>query len=383
MGILRRIKSYMIKTGGLLSLPGMLYRAKNPVEMEMTEEEATAILEQIRPNREGSPFHAAVADNDNLYDLSVVIPVYNGQSYLRDCLDSILKQETRYSIEVICVNDGSQDRSPEILEEYSQDSRVKVLNQENQGISAARNNGLAHARGTYVMLVDNDDLLAEGTIEAVLEIAFQQDADIVKTGHLVFTESRTIPVVESDYRFCPNGLGPELLTYNGFVWGCVIRRSLFKKVCFPVGFWYEDMITRLLLYRLCRRFIYLDQICYHYRMHGNNASKKVWSAKSMKALDQYFLLEEIRRHAADLGLEEDFWVWQLYLDECGSLLFHRLNDLDLKARQAAFSACGTLLRFSADQWNLSVLSRRKYILAKSLLNRDFTLWERLCKSKLI
>lgn len=284
---------------------------------------------------------------------------------------------------MICVNDGSKDQSLEILEEYRRDSRVKVVSQENQGISAARNNGLAHARGTYVMLVDNDDLLAEGAIEAVLENAFHQDADMVKTGHLVFTESRTIPVVESDYLVCQNGLGWELLTYNGFVWGCAIRRALFEKVCFPVGFWYEDMITRLLLYRLCNRFVYLNQPVYRYRMHGGNASKKVWSAKNLKALDQYFLLEEIRRYAAGLGLEETFWVWQLYLDECGSLLYHRLKDLDPETRQAAFSACGALLRRSADQWDLSQLSCKRYILAKSLLNRDFDLWERLCWSGLI
>ena len=169
MGVLGRVKRYARKTWGILSLPRMLHRARNPREMEMTADEAAVILEKGRPIRKNSPFRAVAVSNKSLYDLSVVIPVYNGQAYLRDCLDSILKQETKYSFEVICVNDGSQDHSPEILEEYLADFRVKVLNQENQGISAARNNGLAQSRGTYVMLVDNDDLLADGAIETVLE----------------------------------------------------------------------------------------------------------------------------------------------------------------------------------------------------------------------
>lgn len=364
-------------------LPYMYCRAKHPKEMEMAASVAAEIVENARPARVGSPFRAVAVPGENVYDLSVVIPVYNGEAYLHSCLDSILKQETRYSFEVICVNDGSNDCSLKILEEYQADSRVKVLSQENQGISAARNNGLALARGKYVMLIDNDDMLAEGAIETVMDSAFRHDADMVKTGHQVFTSRRTINVIESGYNVYTDDLGPALLVYNGFVWGSAIRRSLFEKVCFPEGFWYEDMITRLLLYRLCRRFVYVDKAFYRYRMHDSNASKKVWSAKNLKALDQYFLLDEIRKYADMLGLDEDQWVYRLYLSECGGLLYSRLKDLDPDTRQAAFSVCGELLQHSAEKCDISELSTVQYILMRSLVCRDYSLWEYLCRYVLL
>lgn len=384
MGILRRVKHDIKKTGGLLMLPYMYYRAKHPKEMAMSAAEAAQVLKNAPMPRGEAPFRGAAVPGEDLYDLSIVIPVYNGEAYLKDCLDSILNQETRFSFEVICVNDGSKDQSLRILEDYRvSDARVKVLDQENQGISTARNNGLALARGKYVMLIDNDDMLEKGAIETVLDNAFRHDADIVKTGHQVFTTSRTINVIESGHQVYTDGLGKGLLRYNGFVWGSAIRRSLFEKVCFPVGFWYEDMITRLLLYRMCRRFVYVDSTFYRYRMHGNNASKKVWSARNYKALDQYYLLDEIRKYAAWLGLEEDRWVYGLYLSECGDLLHSRLKDLDPETKQAAFSACGDLLRDAAETCDLSGLPTISYMLMRSLVCRDYKLWDMLCRSSIL
>ena len=91
--------------------------------------------------------------------ISVIIPVYNVEKYLRECLDSLLNQ-TFKDIEIICVNDGSTDGSLNILNEYaSKDSRFIIINQNNQGLSAARNNGLNVAKGDYVAFLDSDDYI--------------------------------------------------------------------------------------------------------------------------------------------------------------------------------------------------------------------------------
>ena len=91
--------------------------------------------------------------------VSVVIPVYNVEDYLRDCLDSIVNQ-TLKDIEIICINDGSTDNSLEILEHYkSKDERIKVISQENGGISAARNKGIDLASGDYISFIDSDDYI--------------------------------------------------------------------------------------------------------------------------------------------------------------------------------------------------------------------------------
>ena len=97
--------------------------------------------------------------------ISILVPVYNVSSYLRDCLDSILRQ-TYPSIEIICINDGSTDNSLEILNEYKdKDSRITVISQTNSGLSAARNTGLEVAKGEWVTFVDSDDCIHNKFIE--------------------------------------------------------------------------------------------------------------------------------------------------------------------------------------------------------------------------
>lgn len=101
--------------------------------------------------------------------ISVVLPVYNVANYLRKCLDSLVNQ-TFKDFEVICVNDGSTDLSLGILEGYAvSDSRFKIINQENQGLSGARNTGIEHVQGDYVIFVDSDDWLEENALELLYD----------------------------------------------------------------------------------------------------------------------------------------------------------------------------------------------------------------------
>ena len=111
--------------------------------------------------------------------ISIVIPIYNGERFLRPCLDSILSQSVR-ELEVICVNDGSKDGTQSILEEYAaKDPRVVVLQQENQGIAAARNSGMDRATGEYLWFFDGDDVMQPGAAEAMLHRVQETGADLV------------------------------------------------------------------------------------------------------------------------------------------------------------------------------------------------------------
>ena len=115
--------------------------------------------------------------------ISVIIPVYNTENYLKECLNSVINQ-TFKDIEIICVNDGSTDNSLSILEEYARtDSRIKIINQKNQGVSSSRNNGIKSARGEYIMFLDSDDLYKPDLCEKVVEKIDSQSPDIVMWGH--------------------------------------------------------------------------------------------------------------------------------------------------------------------------------------------------------
>ncbi len=109
--------------------------------------------------------------------ISIVVPVYNVEKYLAHCLDSLVNQTMR-EIEIVCVNDGSKDRSLEILQEYVlREKRIKVLDQQNTGVSVARNNALKHVTGEYYMFVDSDDWLDLETCEVAYNYAKQNGAD--------------------------------------------------------------------------------------------------------------------------------------------------------------------------------------------------------------
>lgn len=111
--------------------------------------------------------------------ISIVVPIYNVERYLRQCLDSIVNQ-TYKNIEIVCIDDGSSDRSSEILDEYAEkDSRIIAIHQKNIGLSAARNRGAAIASGSYLMFVDSDDWIDLETCDTALKLALRYNADVV------------------------------------------------------------------------------------------------------------------------------------------------------------------------------------------------------------
>ena len=124
--------------------------------------------------------------------ISVIIPVYNVEKYVGRCLDSVLKQ-TYNNFEIIAINDGSTDGSLEILNHYSKkDSRIKVINQENLGLSSARNNGIKISKGQYLIFVDSDDTINTKLLEDTLNLAIKNQLDIVIYGYSKLTEDGAI-----------------------------------------------------------------------------------------------------------------------------------------------------------------------------------------------
>ncbi len=117
------------------------------------------------------------SDNDPL--ISIIVPVYNVETYLPECLNSLVNQ-TYSNIEIICVNDGSTDNSLEVLQKYAQkDNRIIIIEQKNQGLSAARNTGLSHVHGKYLMFVDSDDWVEKNTCECAIEAVYKYNSELV------------------------------------------------------------------------------------------------------------------------------------------------------------------------------------------------------------
>lgn len=229
--------------------------------------------------------------------ISVIVPVYNVEPYLRQCIDSMLAQ-TYTDFELILVDDGSTDHCGVICDEYAQkDNRIRVIHQKYGGVSAARNAGLNAARGEYIAYVDSDDVILDNYLEKLLSIALAQQADISVCGMMTFADGRTPNLVS-----CQNA-SVEVMTgrdacmsiyrMDGKVpvmaWGKLYRTSLFKGIRYPAGRIHEDdATTPRVLYNAGRVAITTAQL-YLYRQRAESIMGRGFSAKRfeiMLAIDE-------------------------------------------------------------------------------------------------
>ena len=183
-----------------------IYRTTAPLHASrsrLTESAAMKILAGYTPD----PNTTCVANNtlDPQYDLQIIVPAYNVERFVAQCLESALHQKTRYSYIITVVNDGSTDRTSEIIESYStqHSDRMEVINQENRGFSGARNVALKYLRGKYITFLDSDDMLEDGAIESLLSCAESSGSDIVQGGWLEFSNGEGKTKVVINYPATP------------------------------------------------------------------------------------------------------------------------------------------------------------------------------------
>jgi len=175
-------------------------------------------------------------------DLSVIIAAYNVEKYVAECLDSILNQKTKYSVEIIIVNDGSTDSTAEKIKPYLSDDRVKYFEQENAGQSSARNFALKKSVGRYIMVVDSDDVIADGSIDLLMDAAIKNRADIAEAKTQMFLDKPMLCAKGRQNVYKPNC--KKIATSVGYSVAKVYKRELWENVCYPVGYIFEDKINK-------------------------------------------------------------------------------------------------------------------------------------------
>lgn len=207
--------------------------------------------------------------------LSIIIPVYNVEPYLSECLDSVFQQNLT-DFEVICVNDGSTDNSRKILEDYKlQHCEITIVNQENKGLSAARNAGLNIATGKYIYCLDSDDYLLPGRLHKVIDSAEKDDTEVVTFNASVNGE---FEYINKNFNFNKVVTGQEY--YEEFyknnnsypqlnVWLYLYKKSFLDlhKLKFKPGVLYEDELFSHYVYILSKRILYLPLEVLHYRRY--------------------------------------------------------------------------------------------------------------------
>src|SRR3954470_2741507 len=275
--------------------------------------------------------------------LSVVVPAYDVAAYLPDCLDSVLAQASslgRVGLEVVVVDDGSPDSSGEIAESYAaRDPRVRVVHTPNQGLGAARNEGLRHVTGDLLLFADSDDVVPPGAYAALLKQLTRTGADFV-TGSVARLEGDAL--VEPPWMRRLHGQRmdlviddlPEILG-DVFAWNKLFRASFWREtgLAWPEGVRYEDQPTTTLAYLRARRFGIVPEVVYHWRIRSDGTSitqqrsslqdlRDRWSTKlsSLRSVEEYgapkvtavfrdrVLAGDLHRYFAELpGCDDDWW----------------------------------------------------------------------------
>ena len=187
--------------------------------------------------------------------LSIIVPVYNVEKYIRPCVESIFRQGLdEDDFEVVIVNDGTPDKSMEIIADIIEaHQNIHVINQENQGISMARNNGIKRATGEYVHFLDSDDLLLDNSLSYLLDKATSSEADLIIADFTIMNDeqiaqSKNKPIAQKN-GMVQERTGEELLTYDlnahfCFVWNALYKRDFLNshQLRFIPGIYFEDVI---------------------------------------------------------------------------------------------------------------------------------------------
>ncbi len=226
--------------------------------------------------------------------VSVIIPVYNGEGYIKQCLDSIFCSE---NVEVVAVNDGSRDASSEILHTYSEGQpRLKVIDKENAGAAQARLTGLSAASGDFVAFVDVDDRVAPKLYERLEAKAQDGGCDAVFFDYVSEYPEKSVNVKSRffdgqefpmDGRTAIKYMNRREAVFS-FPWNKIFRKSLFEGVVFPQkNFVGEDYYMNLQLFEKTDKIDYLDIIGYHYVMTENSASRGGYGASTLVAYENY------------------------------------------------------------------------------------------------
>lgn len=273
--------------------------------------------------------------------VSVVVPVYNVEKYLVECLDSI-KGQTLKDIEIICVDDGSSDRSSRILDQFAQeDERFHVIHKQNEGYGKAMNVGIETAAAPYIGIVESDDMILPDMYEKLLALMEEKQVEVLKADHYEFYRTENgeyieyyVPLTEDKKLKGSYGVTidiqehEEALLFDKHTWTGLYSRDFLEREHIKhnetpgashqdVGFWFQTMVK-------AKRIYFTDQAFYRYRI-DNPGCSMLSGTKPFAICDEYEHVDEMLDKLGNKG--KAFYKWSAYykITECMSNIY-RMED---------------------------------------------------------
>ena len=221
------------------------------------------------------------------YKVSVIVPAYNATKHIYNCIDSILSQSLQ-DIEIIVVNDGSTDNTLEILEKLAlNDNRLKIINQENQSVGAARSNGVYASNSNFIAFVDSDDTIFKDMLKIMYEKAIKNNSDIVVCDYVCVDEENNILKTKKFQNIKPHFQSMLNFKINTETWNKLYKKELFTKnnFRFKERVFCEDLASNIELFYYAKQIDFANEPLYNYYVNPNGASYSVTS----KNIDDVFL----------------------------------------------------------------------------------------------
>jgi len=294
--------------------------------------------------------------------VSVIVPVYNAEKYLHECVDSILAQ-TFSDFELLLVDDGSTDNSGAICNEYAQsDARVRVFHRANGGVSSARNFGIVNAKGEFIVFADADDILPDESLAVRVDAVLHNDADIVILGYECFgiCDCRYVP--DGTFLYRDSGSFRQDFrkhSTNGFIeslWNKVYRKSLMANLRFDETISYgEDYMFNLGYLSNCNRIMLSPKIVYKYRCIERISLSKCFPLTRLYDIDKFS--REASKYIRVDGCNMDA-VMTYYIDHIYISIWEYLGNAKMpfdtrKRNIQKWYACSLLRELPVNKWNNS------------------------------
>lgn len=269
--------------------------------------------------------------------LSIIVPVYKVEPYLRRCIDSI-RSQTYTNLQIILVDDGSPDQCGEICDEYTSiDERIIVIHQDNEGLSGARNNGMIFAKGEYISFVDSDDWIHPRMYEVLISMLEQYQLDIARCSVYHTDGYKKEKILPSKVR--PNTLIQEDKIFDLYfseflckvVWNAVYRKDIVEEILSPIGCHSEDnYVSGRYLYR-CKRLMITNQCLYYYYKNPNGVTR----GGHKRLLDICICTQKLRDDLSQIeGMRETRYI-KLLNKKLARELFHFIREDSIDYRTFA------------------------------------------------
>ncbi len=285
--------------------------------------------------------------------ISVIVPIYNIERYIDRCVESILNS-TYSNIEIILVNDGSEDDGSAVCDNWGQkDTRIKVVHKRNGGLSSARNAGLAVAEGEYVSFIDGDDEISPMMFERLYEKIAQKNSDISMCrmekieGHKRYI-TRAFPQGKEEMNLTSKEAIQLLLKDEIDCSACLklYKKSLFDGIIFPVGITNEDFAIMYRIFAKATQVTYIQDVLYYYYYRENSITTTKFNERQFDKFDNALhMVEYVEKNFPDLKLEASFYLYRqtMYLLKklcCSNLEnAYRERYLQLKKRLRKGTGC--------------------------------------------